>query len=635
LYAFISGHFYCLVLTTKKLFDLTSVWTFLLENKVCQRPKTGRTYKKRTGTTNEQEAIYPTLKPGERFITKFGVVEVVKDDRATPTAKYPSDFQQQQRLYTNKYHKFLKKKTRRYVANAITMRARRSHINGVYETHRRQRIQESFHEPVVDGRSIAKAYFVGAEPGNFSPVGNGVSDTPVMPEDPTVPPESFPDRIVECIGVPDTRKHFVSVSSEPKSGTNSADPAQPPKLFLQRRLLVEPYLETESGYSCVECGQTFGSVPGISYHERSSVCRNHSSRKAQKRQETERKIEDGVSKLVAKSKKPPLVPADDDDDDGDIQQMYIDRPKKVEESRTTHYERRRMRVMKKKVLGVYPEILVSLGFTLKKKGKDAEKIIEEALDLKGVKGSSEEEKKSSTGKKPNDGGEGKLENPRETLDDLLRQLQYEKRMENDLNIGGVYDEVYQSLGFRPYTPPAPLMPKEKQQRNRKDRRVIEKEDAPIPPTVDVRALFDEVESGRYPSMKFYDGQHAENCIACKETFGTLFECSYCEHVEHIGCIRERFLVKTPEPDEPVFCHICLGAIISRRNRAEKRRVGKSMQPPGKQSAAANDAYSILSQKGQEVSELSELLRDAEERLQQLLATQKIDRMRYRMIDNGS
>jgi hypothetical protein len=95
-----------------------------------------------------------------------------------------------------------------------------------------------------------------------------------------------------------------------------------------------------------------------------------------------------------------------------------------------------------------------------------------------------------------------------------------------------------------------------------------------------------------------------------------------------------------------MCHLCLGAIISRRARAEKRIKEKATSSDkgtrSKSSLSSKEGfspaasvYNTLASRGQEVSELTELLTDARGRLKELLATQRINLMRRRMIDQGS
>ena len=191
---------------------------------------------------------FPTLNRGQKFVTQFGIVEVVKDDRAVPTATYPEGVQA---LY-RKYQKFKAaedaKSIRQYARIASKFRVRRNAINALYEKGKANR------------RSIFGAYF-GGDPEHIRSVINankvlesGSSNTASIKSpqdinprsiDPKEPKDSFPDRIVECILVPDERTHHLDLM---KTKVTRNAKQGPTKLFLQRRLLKEVYEESDSVY---------------------------------------------------------------------------------------------------------------------------------------------------------------------------------------------------------------------------------------------------------------------------------------------------------------------------------------------------------------------------------------------------
>ena len=629
-----------------------SLHLFSLGKKVCEA---GNKKRKVKGSKFKQgkadNTIFHTLEPGERFITKFGVVEVVKDDRATPTAMFPSDKDAKKKkdFFNQRQYKLIKKKERRHVAHGSIARARRSRINTVYETHRRQRIQDSYHNPIIDGRSIAKAYFPGTDSGTSLlsqfPADSVLDD----PDDPAGPPSSFPDRIVECVGISDKRRHFESVTNEPTSGTNSFVSERPTKFFLQRRLLVDPYVEEEEAYSCMDCGSKFSSTPGLSYHERSGACTNKIKKATRHRLELEQRIENGAAKILEESRKKEVKQEVVEDEN--IQQIFIDRPKKDEATKTTRLERKAMWIKKKRELAVYPEILVSLGFKLKKKGRDADRILKESKMLPIAEVPSDEQMiSSSTTKKEKKKEEPALEHPNDVFLGLQKEYEHQQRLENSLIIGSLYTECFNSLGFKPFSSkPIKVPTRSKPSRPSRGRTYRQKladaaEAVPVPLPVDVRAIFDEVDGGRYPSMKRYRKEHQKTCLGCKVVGeAPLHKCSFCANVEHIGCMRERCLVKDPEPLEDFMCHICLQAVIARRTRAQKRIDSKAIARSDKQTngkapskkrtdASGNKEHTILAKRGQEVSQLAELLGDARERLKHCMAQEIINETRQRMMD---
>mmetsp|Transcript_14784 Transcript_14784/g.21864 ORF Transcript_14784/g.21864 Transcript_14784/m.21864 type:complete len:723 (-) Transcript_14784:89-2257(-) len=97
--------------------------------------------------------------------------------------------------------------------------------------------------------------------------------------------------------------------------------------------------------------------------------------------------------------------------------------------------------------------------------------------------------------------------------------------------------------------------------------------APQPVIVDMMVLVEEVDTGRYPSIKRYEGEHSDSCAICKKK-GTLFCCEFCSNAEHMECLRERLTIREPEPDDDFMCHKCIQTILARRARAEKRRLRK-------------------------------------------------------------
>ena len=74
------------------------------ERKVCQQ-----------ASAMAKQVLPPfyTLNPGDCFVTQFGVVQVVKDDRATPTGSLPKDIKNVHRKYHGVQTNFEKRMTKR------------------------------------------------------------------------------------------------------------------------------------------------------------------------------------------------------------------------------------------------------------------------------------------------------------------------------------------------------------------------------------------------------------------------------------------------------------------------------------------------------------------------------------------
>lgn len=121
------------------------------------------------------------------------------------------------------------------------------------------------------------------------------------------------------------------------------------------------------------------------------------------------------------------------------------------------------------------------------------------------------------------------------------------------------------------------LPNEAPPKKRRRRRNAESK-APIKPTepvvIDIRPLVEEVRAGRYPSMKVYNGEHLNICFLCKTEGEDVFHCEFCMNSEHLDCVKSKVTIQDPEPDDDFMCHRCIQTVLSRRARAEKRRLEK-------------------------------------------------------------
>jgi hypothetical protein len=97
---------------------------------------------------------------------------------------------------------------------------------------------------------------------------------------------------------------------------------------------------------------------------------------------------------------------------------------------------------------------------------------------------------------------------------------------------------------------------------------------PVPPPqiLDMHVLIDEAKSGRYPSMKRYTtGDYTDMCVICKDGDKILL-CDFCKNAVHLKYLLKTIVFKELDPEEDFLCHSCARKIVSRRNRAEKRRL---------------------------------------------------------------
>lgn len=237
---------------------------------------------------SKQEGPCDTLEAGSRFITQFGIVEVVKDDRATPAAvTLPPDTRARQKRF-NSYKDRLEKQQKRMQASyAVQSRIRRIRFNALYAAKN------------GSAQQVHRVYFGGQR----LPIPK-VEDTMKGSKDPAFPDECFPDRIVECKLVPDERTKVLA-DEYSESGMEQklvAGPLYSSKIFLRRRLLNKTYVADITVYACASCGAQYHSRDGFVYHVRSEVC----TRKTQSRLENAavfmKEIEDRVTRAIGTKK---------------------------------------------------------------------------------------------------------------------------------------------------------------------------------------------------------------------------------------------------------------------------------------------------------------------------------------------
>lgn len=550
---------------------------------------------------------FHVLQTGDKFVTKFGVVEVVKDDRAIPTSEPPSNAQALLRSWQSSKMKLDSKMSRAFCSQATRLRARRAKIHELY---RKRNLSKA---------AIFRAYFEG-DPRLM----NTRRRDPIQKLRPEPNLEgSFPDRMVECVLIPDRRQRFVGNDMKTPTEIQGEEVTHVTRLFLQRRVLTDPYVEECGTYGCLECGQRFSSTNGLRYHVQGKVCTQKIAAAAKARNEQQEKVNKGSLQLLA----------------GEAVQMYsVPAPSPPKVARDLRKQRKRVR--KRKELGIYPEVLLALGFKLVKEDMEFTDDIKLPEPIDQTKEKAKEDTLMLQ-------GDLTVDPPDALLAHLKGELAAEQRKADDQKYGSMYAEVYKALGYKkPRKKRKSSSKKENDidttKRRRRSKKSPPPPSKPPPPIIDTLALADEVNSGRYPSMSRYTGDdHDDICLICKDG-GELICCDFCKSAEHMKCIRKKFTVKDPEPEDPFMCHKCIQYIMARRNRAEKRRLKRQKRDDARrqQQEALEDSgpdswqgreYEYLAAKGQETNELVELLQDAQIRLKQSLATTKMNNVRRRIM----
>jgi hypothetical protein len=568
---------------------------------------------------------FHALSPGETFVTMYGIVEVVKDDRADPTGILPPNVKEKVKAWHSNKTKCESQQLKLFMAKAIQTCARRTKVNHLLDKGK------------VTTLSVFDAYF-GGDPRTVPPNPWPTYNSPY--QDPSCPEESYPNRIVECLWLPDTRRRCHGLEDnkgtlypETKEGTTKSPTKQ--RLFLQRRLLTESYKAQNSTYACLDCGRRFTSQPGQKYHVTNAVCKSKSLVLASSRKEQSDRIQASARVYLMGNGKLPFPPPNLTWD-GNLRNLPSRQDKRL--------QRKKRKIRPKKELGMYHEVLISLGFKLVKQ----DMTVEDDMEISN-KCSTIDPNAPILGY-----GDLSVNPPDALLTSLKAQLVSQQRGSDDQKYGAMYVEVYKALGFK----------RPRKQRKRKDdeddydekdsdgkyrrRRRAKKikplpPPKPLPPIIDTRALADEVDSGRYPSMNRYkDDAHADICFICQDG-GELLCCDFCPKSVHLACVLKKFTIKDPEPEDDFMCHRCIQKILQRRSRAEKRRLGKQVKAEQKRKLKALEEsqknpeieegmeYQYLAHKGQELNELVEILQDAQFRLRQNMETTKINNARRRMM----
>ncbi len=555
----------------------------------------------------EQKLQVPfvTLLPGSRFVTSFGVVEVVADNRAIPTASYPDNLKHLTRQWSSWKSKRDAQMNRVLATAAVRQRTRRYNLAASMSTN------DSSHDNRTNARGLTqqavwKIYF-GGNP-TLIPKSEWSAPSTLGPTrgDPMFPQDSYPDRIVECIQIPDQRKKFLGLDDNEWFGNDGNDtvsqdgPNRMGRLYLQRKLLTEPYKQEISVRCCPSCGVYFNSRPGIKFHIDSQVCKKAKAR-AQAAQKNLQEIE-AIARRPPPSRRVPVKRAG--------------KPKKKKED------------------SMYPQVWLSLGFHLLP-NKTPTQLVYAPLKEEA----------------PEEPPDMDVEEPDTVLRGLRATLQFVTMVQN-VTLGPIYPEVFMSLGF--------IQPRKKRKRNddgeeedhtgelgryrpRRKRRTLPKPPPPpkpLPPIIDVRALADEVDIGRYPSVKRYKGDdHQDKCFICHKV-GTLYCCEFCTKAVHMECMLEKFTIKVPEPEDDFMCHRCIQYILQRRARAEKRRMRKqqlrdamAVLPGEIPEDMKGMEYEYLASQGRDMSELLELIQDAQTRLRLALETENVNDIRRSFIES--
>jgi hypothetical protein len=605
--------------------------TYHREKAVCHRKG-----QKDAGT--ESSALpFGTLEAGSKFVTNWGVVQVIRDDRATPVAEplqKPKDLARSFQAHKSSRENQLEKQ---YATLAVLSLTRRKQLLEEYKTKA---------DSNITPQSVWMAYFGTREDPREIPKSRQAAPFRLgqLRDDPLAPENAFADRIVECIAIADDRRRFVGLYDDSETTGSSSMGRYPTKLFLSRRLLTESYNPSGSIHMCPSCGRSFGSKPGCKYHLVSKVCTSKSDAQGELRQKRLRDIEDRSLRLLAKGAgperrkyRPPQpvhrdIPAMDSvtphkrldsvSDDDDTNKLAAQLQEKEQKTYDTRKEEnvpspdecikelfQQLRFEQSKQLGpMYTDVFRVLKFKRyvsrpAKKRKKRKIVVKKIKVVKKVKRS--KASKEST-----------------TLDGTSKKSKKTEVVSTR--------STYPSLVLPP--PPLPTQFIQTQSH------------IPIPPIIDTRVLVGEVDAGRYPSIKRDPARTNQDiCSICKRG-NRLVACDFCPLSVHFRCVRTKYLLKDPEPEDDFMCNTRIQYIWHRRARAEKRRIQKLGEDKVQtdqtaaesvarltKGAVEGEEYECVASQARRLADLSELLMEAKVRLKQNMAMAKVNDMRRAMI----
>jgi hypothetical protein len=605
------------------------------------------------------------LGAGRRFVTTFGIVEVIEDSRAAPTADLPPNLPELLKRWNSARLKREQQSTKSYTTRAVQSLTQRCLLHDLYEQNE------------LTQANVFAVYFGKKDPRMARPKERQrafASADPLEP-DPSLPVESYPDRIVVCKLIPDQRTRICQDENGVEQTVHYAsigtDSLKETRLYLRRRFLKEEYNEELDVYVCRLCASRFLSQTGYRYHVRSEVCKRMKKIAFETVDGRRATIERRAEHVLQRHK----VAAHNSSHEEPLKKIQFI----AEQLNPTRPNRGSLTSAKKarQDPSMYPQVLLALGFKLLP--REEKRVTLSAFRRYAPVSNApennvatrqpmtltryEQEQQTLQGKvahvvarnKETEEARQNRINPVSPYTVLLR-LRWQLRFEQSRFLGPVYPSVFKALKFKkPMS--AYQENKMKKKEEKKKRKVVSRKpkDAPqkpLPPLVDVRVLVEECDSGRYPSMKRVgsDTKRGRKCAFCKRRNPNqvMHSCTYCPQVFHWSCARTRFTMKDPEPGDVTMCPKCIGLVQSRRLRAEKRRIernnaeGPSLTGVDEKEAALDAMaltksvipgreYECVAAQGRQIKELTELLRDTQLRLSNSLEVGRINSVRRSMI----
>uniref|UniRef100_A0A7S2EML4 C2H2-type domain-containing protein n=1 Tax=Ditylum brightwellii TaxID=49249 RepID=A0A7S2EML4_9STRA len=272
-------------LSCKRIFPSASCLVYHLEHNICGLEK--------------PNAPFPILHPGERFVTQYGVVEVIVDDRI-PTDYDSTAIPENIETLVKRYNRWEKgqkaKKQTAGLQKALDNRRRREKMKELYLHSRSTTDEKKKDGKVMSQDNVWKLYCKNITPGEIlrgtrALCGYFKDDKKErnqnIMEDPREPRDSYPDRIVECFLITDERHRETNLLDDDRDSgfsclENERHPAPKIRFFIQRRFLTQIYCPFLSVYVCSFCGYNLTTKSGLNSHLKLDVCHKKSKRLGEK-----------------------------------------------------------------------------------------------------------------------------------------------------------------------------------------------------------------------------------------------------------------------------------------------------------------------------------------------------------------
>ena len=331
-----------------------------------------------------KELPFPTLEPGTLALSAFGVVKVIRDDRATPTVTYP-DADTLKKL-TRQYNAFKQKRE-------IQIQKTRFNIQALHLL-QRKRLNRLYTKGTISQESVFSTCYRRDPRDRLQHTERTKSPRSSWPDrpDPNVPQGSFPDRIVECILVPDERSKYVGVACTKveQSGSSGVQGFQRPVLLFLRRQTLTALYDPKEGeiFACQTCGQGFESRMGMIHHIKNQSCVRKAAELKTKMEERLDMIETRAQRYLTKGgpQRPQSTGGDDNnnnavDESGAASEHGTEQQKRMAMTRkeakkivkadekfvdpriTLEILRKEFKLMQSQMIGpMYPEVFKRLKF---------------------------------------------------------------------------------------------------------------------------------------------------------------------------------------------------------------------------------------------------------------------------------